>query len=223
MARQAAKLAGLVAVVTVFAWALNGERGPAWNMALIYGGPLLAIPLAAAGRRALDARPSVRRAEWITIPVHYGVGTALGSGLLAGLPLLIARPAISRPGVREVVLVLVYATGAAVLLSVLNLAIRGLGAPFVVKLSSRLATDRMYAWTRNPMVLATLSWFLSLVIWRQSAWGVVWLAGSFAPALLFFVRVYEERELQIRFGPSYDEYRARTPFLWPRSPARRAT
>jgi len=49
------------------------------------------------------------------------------------------------------------------------------------------------------MVLAALSWFLSLGIWFQSALFVLWVLILFAPALLFFVKVYEERELEIRF------------------------
>jgi protein-S-isoprenylcysteine O-methyltransferase Ste14 len=40
----------------------------------------------------------------------------------------------------------------------------------------------------------------------------------FAPALLFFVKVYEERELEFRFGAFYLEYKSRTPMLFPRKP-----
>jgi len=106
-------------------------------------------------------------------------------------------------------------TGVATLLTVLNLAPRGLGAPFAVKLSSRLATDWMYSWTRNPMLLCTLAWLFSLGLMYRSLWMIAWLAVSVSPGWIFFVAWYEERELQIRFGAAYDEYRARTPFLWP--------
>jgi protein-S-isoprenylcysteine O-methyltransferase Ste14 len=110
---------------------------------------------------------------------------------------------------------LVMVSGAGAVLTVANLAIRGLGAPFAVKLSSRLATDYLYKWTRNPMVLCTLAWFLSLALWHASPGAVLWLAVSVFPGLIFFVKRYEERELEIRFGASYVDYRARTPFLWP--------
>jgi protein-S-isoprenylcysteine O-methyltransferase Ste14 len=76
----------------------------------------------------------------------------------------------------------------------------------------------LYAWTRNPMVLASLSLLLSLGIWFQSALFVLWALLLAAPALLYFVKVYEERELEIRFGESYLEYKARTPMLFPRRP-----
>jgi protein-S-isoprenylcysteine O-methyltransferase Ste14 len=38
----------------------------------------------------------------------------------------------------------------------------------------------------------------------------------FVPAMIVFVHVYEERELEIRFGPSYEQYRAGTPMFLPR-------
>ncbi len=99
-----------------------------------------------------------------------------------------------------------------------NLALKGLGAPFAIALSRKLAVDWLYAWTRNPMVLAALAFLLSLGIWFQSALFVLWVLILFAPALLFFVKVYEERELEIRFGASYLEYKSRTPMLFPRKP-----
>jgi protein-S-isoprenylcysteine O-methyltransferase Ste14 len=113
---------------------------------------------------------------------------------------------------------LVVITGTAALLTVINLALRGLGAPFAIALSKRLAVDWLYAWTRNPMVLATLACLLSLGIWFQSALFVLWVLLLVTPALLVFVKVYEERELEIRFGASYLEYKSRTPMLFPRRP-----
>ncbi len=116
-------------------------------------------------------------------------------------------------------LALVIATGAVFVLVVGNLAIKGLGAPFFIVLSQRVATDWLYAWTRNPMVLAGLAFLLSLGLWFQSALFVLWVLVLFAPALPAFVRVYEERELELRFGAAYREYKSRTPMLFPRRPA----
>jgi protein-S-isoprenylcysteine O-methyltransferase Ste14 len=118
----------------------------------------------------------------------------------------------------EVGLLLVIITGVACLLTVVNLAFKGLGAPFFISLSRKLTADWMYAWTRNPMVLATLAWFLSFGIWFQSVLFVLWVLILFAPALLTYVKVYEERELEIRFGASYLQYKSRTPMLSPRRP-----
>ena len=68
------------------------------------------------------------------------------------------------------------------------------------------------------MVLAGLALLLSLGIWFQSMLFVLWAFILFAPALLVFVKVYEERELDIRFGASYLAYKSRTPMLFPRRP-----
>jgi protein-S-isoprenylcysteine O-methyltransferase Ste14 len=68
------------------------------------------------------------------------------------------------------------------------------------------------------MVLAVLAFSLSLGIWYQSAFFVLWVLILLAPALLFIVKVYEERELEIRFGESYLKYKSRTPMLFPRTP-----
>jgi protein-S-isoprenylcysteine O-methyltransferase Ste14 len=57
-----------------------------------------------------------------------------------------------------------------------------------------------------------------LGIWFQSALFVLFVLILFAPALLTIVKVYEERELEIRFGASYLEYKSRTPMLFPRRP-----
>jgi protein-S-isoprenylcysteine O-methyltransferase Ste14 len=112
----------------------------------------------------------------------------------------------------------VVVTGVASFIVVANLALRGLGAPFFIALSRKLAVDWLYAWTRNPMVLAGLAFFVALGIWFQSVMFVLWVVILFAPALLFFVKIYEERELEIRFGASYVEYKSRTPMLLPRRP-----
>ena len=197
---------------------MNGQRSDGWNMALIWCAPLLTFPIALLGRKSLEVRPEVPWAEWVNIPIHYAMMIVLGAGLFPGFRLILHRPTVTISGLRQLLLILVVLTGTATFLTVLNLAWRGLGAPFAVKLSSRLATDWMYAWTRNPMLLCTLAWFLSLVLWHTSAWGFLWISICVIPGWIFFVRIYEERELLIRFGASYAEYRARTPFLWPRKP-----
>ncbi len=115
-------------------------------------------------------------------------------------------------------LALVVLTSAATAVTIVNLALRGCGAPFGIALSRRLAIDWLYAWTRNPMVLATLALLVSLGLWFQSSLFILWVLLLVVPALLFFVKVFEERELEIRFGEPYHRYRAQTPMLLPRRP-----
>jgi len=212
------KIAGLAVTVACWRWARESQRSETWNMALIWCAQLFAYPLTLLGRKTLDARPVIQRAEWANILVHHAMMIALGVAIFPAIRLAHKWPGTTIPIPRGLSLVLVILTGIATFMTVVNLALRGLGAPFAAKLSSRLATDWMYGWTRNPMLLATLAWLLSVRLGYRSVRFLLWVAISVSPGWIFFVRLYEERELEIRFGRAYRGYRARTPFLWPRKP-----
>ncbi len=100
-------------------------------------------------------------------------------------------------------------------LTVLNLAISGLGAPFAISLSKRLANRWMYTFTRNPMVLCTSAVLVSAGFYFQSLVYIIWVVLLVAPALIYFRKVYEERELEFRFGSAYLAYKDKTSFLLP--------
>jgi protein-S-isoprenylcysteine O-methyltransferase Ste14 len=219
-----ARLAGLALTVACWWWATTAARSGTWSLVQIWVGPLLAFPITWLGRNALASDPRPERAEGVNVVVHYAMMIVLGCSLFPAVRAILSMPTITLPVLRYFAWALVILTGVSTFLTVLNLAIRGLGAPFAVKLSTRLATEWMYSWTRNPMLLCALAWFLCLGVWHQSAWFILFLAVSVAPGWIHFVKVYEERELEIRFGAAYAEYRARTPFLWPRiaRPAARA-
>jgi protein-S-isoprenylcysteine O-methyltransferase Ste14 len=99
-------------------------------------------------------------------------------------------------------------------LVIFNLALKGLGAPFAIALTRVVATDWLYAWTRNPMVLSAFAFLLGLGLWLQSSLFILWLLIVVSPAFFIFLRVYEERELDIRFGDAYRAYKAQTPMLF---------
>ena len=61
--------------------------------------------------------------------------------------------------------------------------------------------------------VATLALLLSVGLWYRSVCILLRAAVSVSPGWVFFVRMYEQRELDIRFGSAYREYRGRTPFL----------
>jgi protein-S-isoprenylcysteine O-methyltransferase Ste14 len=212
------KIALFVFAVFLMWRAIDTPLSDAMNLSFILGGVLLVYPVVWLGRKILDRHPTKSGVVWITTFVQFAVANLLGMGAI--------RAAITHqdwtdwalPVPTEIGHVLVIVTGAATLLTVANLALKGLGAPFFIVLSRRLAADWMYAWTRNPMVLAIFAFLLSLGIWYQSVLFVLWALILFAPALLFSVKVYEERELELRFGASYLEYKSRTPMLFPRRP-----
>jgi len=186
------------------------------NLSIIWGGPLLVFPVAWSGRKILDRNKAAL--VWITTFVQSAVILLLGVPFIRAITTYQDWSGWVLPLPTVIGMVLFIITGAACFLTVATLALRGFGAPFFIALSRKFATDWLYAWTRNPMVLATLAWFLSLGIWFQSVLFVLWVLIPFSPALLIYVKLYEERELEIRFGASYVEYKSRTPLLFPRRP-----
>jgi protein-S-isoprenylcysteine O-methyltransferase Ste14 len=202
----------------LWGWAFNTPLSQVMNLSLIVGGVLLVFPIVWLGRMILDRQPTTSRATWITTFVHYAVGIPFGAAIIRAVTTHQDWSDWVLPVPTAIGLGLAIIAGAAFLLTVVNLALKGLGAPFAIALSRKLAVDWLYAWTRNPMVLAVLAFLLSLGIWFQSALFVLWVLILFAPALLVFVKVYEERELEIRFGASYLEYKSRTPMVFPRKP-----
>ena len=214
------KVALLVFIWFIWWLALYTPLSNVMNLSIIVGSVLLVFPFVLLGRVILDRRQTTNRAVWVTTFVHYAVGGLFGVGIIRAVATHQDWAGWVLPIPTSIGLFLVIVTGLAGLLVVANLAIKGLGAPFAIALSKKLAVDWLYAWTRNPMVLAALALLTSLGIWFQSALFVLWSLTVFTPALLFFVKVYEERELEIRFGASYLEYKSRTPMLFPRKPGK---
>lgn len=212
------RIALLALLWMVWWWALSTPLSNVMNLSIIAGWVWLTYPLVWLGRKILDKKPTASRAAWVTTFVHYALGFPFGVPIIRAIITHQDWSGWVLPVPTGIGLLLVIVSGAAFLLTVVNLALKGLGAPFAIALSRKLAADWLYAWTRNPMVLAGLALLLSLGIWFQSALFVLWALILFAPALLFFVKVYEERELEIRFGAAYLEYKSRTPMLFPRRP-----
>jgi protein-S-isoprenylcysteine O-methyltransferase Ste14 len=211
----------LFAVILLVFWlVLNASLSNVINLFFIVGGVLLTYPLVLLGRKILDRHQTIDHAVRITTFVHFGLGFTFGVPIVRAISTHQVWTGWVLPIPPVIGLVLVIITGAATLLTVVNLALKGFGAPFFIVLSSKLAADWLYARTRNPMVLAVLAFLLSLGIWFQSALFVLWVLILFAPAILFFVKVYEERELEFRFGASYLEYKSRTPMLFPGKPGK---
>ena len=212
------RIALLMFIWFVWLWVINQPLSNIMNLSIIVGGVLLVFPIVWLGRMILDRQPTTSRVAWITTFVHYALGILFGAPIIRAVITHQDWSGWTLPIPVEIGLLLVIITGVAVLSTMVNLALKGLGAPFAIALSRKLAVDWLYAWTRNPIVLAALAFLLSLGIWFQSALFVLWVLLLFAPALLVFVKVYEERELEIRFGASYLEYKSRTPMLFPRKP-----
>lgn len=212
------RVALLAFVCLVFSLTADARLSTVVNLSVIVVGVLLTFPVVWIGRKILDRHRTTGYAIWATTFMHVALGFTFGVPVVRAIVTHRDWPGWVLPVPSGIGYALVIVTGAASAVTVLNLALKGLGAPFFIALSRKLTADWLYAWTRNPMVLAALALGVSLGIWFQSALFVLWVIILFAPALLFFVKVFEERELELRFGASYLEYRSRTPMLFPRRP-----
>lgn len=95
--------------------------------------------------------------------------------------------------------------------------VHGRGTPVPAMATQELVAAGPYAHTRNPMALGTILMYAGVAVVRGSL-GALMLVAAGAVALLTYIRRFEEREMVLRFGQSYIDYRARTPFLIPRPP-----
>jgi len=213
---SAIRATAFVLTIALWRWLLRQAFGPWLNLLCIVGALVAILPTVWLGRRLLDRKPTTERVAWVCTIMHAVLMVLFGTAIVKAIQTAGAWRGLVVPIPHSVGWVLVYATGAVTLLTVANLALRGLGAPFDIVLSRRLATDWMYTWTRNPMVFATLSCLVAAGLLLQSAMFVAWVLILVAPVWIVYLKIYEERELEIRFGQSYRRYKARTSFLWPR-------
>ena len=91
----------------------------------------------------------------------------------------------------------------------------GRGTPAPIMATQELIIQRPYNYCRNPMALGTIVAGLGLAIFIGSISAVV-VVLTLAGLLLGYIRLLEEREMELRFGDAYREYRKQTPFIIPR-------
>ena len=91
----------------------------------------------------------------------------------------------------------------------------GRGTPAPVMATQELITQRPYNYCRNPMALGTIVLYLGVgaLIGSISAVGLVLI---WTILLLVYIKYLEEKEMVLRFGEAYEEYRKQTPFILPR-------
>lgn len=92
----------------------------------------------------------------------------------------------------------------------------GRGTPLPLIPTRVLLTTGPYSSCRNPMAFGAILWLSGLAIVVNSPSALIGGVGLFAAILLLYIHLIEERELAIRFGKKYEQYRRRTPLLIPR-------
>lgn len=112
--------------------------------------------------------------------------------------------------------------GAAIVLESIRLLLKeGKGVPLgdllPYKQSKTLITSGIYAHTRNPMLLGYLMSLCGLGLISQSPSSAFILPLVYTAIWTVWIKKREEPALLRRFGEAYHQYKARTPFLIPRS------
>ena len=91
----------------------------------------------------------------------------------------------------------------------------GRGTPIPLMATQKLVVQRPYTYCRNPMTLGTTAFYLGVAIWTGSL-SALGLSLIYPVGILIYIKLFEEKELEERFGVEYLEYKRRTPFLIPR-------
>ena len=91
----------------------------------------------------------------------------------------------------------------------------GRGTPVPLMATQQLIIQRPYSYCRNPMALGAIVAYLGIAVWVSSISAIA-LVFLGAALLLTYIKLLEEKEMELRFGEAYKEYRRKTPFIIPR-------
>lgn len=82
--------------------------------------------------------------------------------------------------------------------------------------TDRIVQSDIYKRIRNPMSLGYYLWSLSLGLISGSTFVTIFVLVGFIPAHIFFLKYFEELEIELRFGEVYKQYKQKVPFLIPK-------
>lgn len=171
----------------------------------------------------LRKNPSKENAERSSRVMHFLFFTVIGApfyvglffpGLMhfdevAGIPSLPWKPFFLALGILLAIPGLYY-------LGITNKLLRRLGSGAnAFRLTKKVVAEDVYERTRNPMSLGYYFFALSLALMLGSTTITLGVLLGLIPAHLFFLKYFEEFELELRFGKSYLEYKKNVPFLIP--------
>lgn len=103
------------------------------------------------------------------------------------------------------------------LMSIAQILLLGIGEGFpLLSLTRKLTDNFLYERTRNPMILVSYLTVIGIGLLGGSTFFTLWSLLALIPSNILWLKYFEERELEMRFGQSYREYKQRVPFLIPR-------
>jgi len=172
----------------------------------------------------LRRHPSKANAEKSSRIMHFlffaGLGAPFFIGIfypglthldeLIGLSPLPAKPFFLIAGI-------ILAIPGLYLLGISNKLVRSLGGGAnAFRLTRQIVEGDVYRYTRNPMSLGYYLFALSAGFLSGSTLLTLFVLLGLIPAHVFFLKFFEELELELRFGESYNQYKQKVPFLIPK-------
>lgn len=88
------------------------------------------------------------------------------------------------------------------------------GTPFPMIPTKKLLVIGPFKYCRNPMTLGTIMAYSGIVVMCGSYTALLFVVTFFL-ILLTYLKVVEEKELELRFGQEYLDYKRNTPFIFP--------
>ena len=88
------------------------------------------------------------------------------------------------------------------------------GTPFPMLPTKKLLIVGPFKYCRNPMTLGTIIACVGISILIGSFTALI-VVAIFAAILISYLKIIEEKELEMRFGSEYIEYKKKTPFIIP--------
>lgn len=161
--------------------------------------------------------PLERALAIVTFPILF-------LALVTGIPLLLygtldaalGLPAILMPPLNFYPGAILFAAGASLYTwTILLFARIGQGTQAPTVPTRRLITSGPFAYSRNPMVSGVILLITGLGLLVNS-YGFIAIGLVIPLAYLVFIKLVEEKELEVRFGREYLEYKTRMPFIIPK-------
>jgi protein-S-isoprenylcysteine O-methyltransferase Ste14 len=94
------------------------------------------------------------------------------------------------------------------------------GTPIPVMATQKLLIHGVFKYSRNPMLFGTLCAYLGAAILVGSISSMLAVI-LFTLLIIAYNKIIEEKELELRFGQEYLDYKASTPFFFPGVPGRK--
>jgi protein-S-isoprenylcysteine O-methyltransferase Ste14 len=91
----------------------------------------------------------------------------------------------------------------------------GKGTPLPMVPTKKLVIKGPYSYCRNPMALGAILDYSGFSLLKGSI-SAIGLTVAFFFLVVLYIKLIEEKELELRFGEEYKNYKKNTPFIIPK-------